>query len=460
MSVPQFANEQQVTSAAKSHLLTNIGVWSPDSKWIVYDTRSSLDGSVFDGLTIERVNVETKQVQQLYQATGGAHCGVATYHPILDRVIFILGPENPTDDWRYGPAHRQGVMVECSQPGLAINLDARDIVPDFTRGALRGGTHVHTFSSDGRLVASTYEDALLERLSLLNREDGDRSQIAFEKNLRGIAISLADSPVKVPATDRRNHSGTAFTILATILTDCPKPGTDEILRACEEGWIGDCGYLRADGQWQKYALAFQGTIVDEVDSFGEPTRTHAELFVLDLPNDPTELMQLAKESIVGTSVTRPRPPANIWQRRITFTQDRRFPGVASQPRHWIRSSANGELIAFLAKDDEGVVQIFGASPRGGSLHQITRSRHSVASAFSFRRSQLNAHDVGVGQIAYIADESVHVFDVDTGYCNRLTAPMPTIPLRPEACVFSPDGKQIAYMRTLNGRNQIFVVDAS
>jgi hypothetical protein len=37
----------------------------------------------------------------------------------------------------------------------ARNLDARDLLPPFTPGALRGGTHVHQFSPDGMIVSST-----------------------------------------------------------------------------------------------------------------------------------------------------------------------------------------------------------------------------------------------------------------------------------------------------------------
>lgn len=48
--------ERQLTTARHGHLLTNAAVWSPDSRWIVYDTRSSPDGSSFDGTRIERVD--------------------------------------------------------------------------------------------------------------------------------------------------------------------------------------------------------------------------------------------------------------------------------------------------------------------------------------------------------------------------------------------------------------------
>jgi hypothetical protein len=94
-------------------------------------------------------------VEVLYESPQGSCCGVATVSPIDDRVVFIHGPERPTSDWSYAASHRRGVVVHASQPGLATNLDACDLVPPYTEGALRGGSHVHLFSSDGRLVHFT-----------------------------------------------------------------------------------------------------------------------------------------------------------------------------------------------------------------------------------------------------------------------------------------------------------------
>src|SRR5262245_16085733 len=106
------STERQVTRHPSGHILTNIGVWSPDSEWLVYDTRSDAAGSKFDGDRIEMVNVATGEVKVLYQARHGAHCGVATFHPRQNKVIFILGPEDPTSDWHYCAWHRQGVIVD------------------------------------------------------------------------------------------------------------------------------------------------------------------------------------------------------------------------------------------------------------------------------------------------------------------------------------------------------------
>jgi hypothetical protein len=227
------AQESQVTSAPHGHVLTNTAVWSPDSAWIVYDTRPDPAGSVFEGRHIERVNVHTKEVQRLYTSKNGAHCGVVTYHPREDNVVFILGPENPTPDWTYAPSRRQGVIVEVKNPDVAIPLDARNLTPPYTPGALRGGTHVHVFSPDGKRVSFTYNDHF------------------HQPDQRNVGVAFA-KPVSVPKSHSRNHDGAWFSLLVTRTTANPTPGSDEIRRAFEDAWLG------SDAK----AIAFQGEVLD------------------------------------------------------------------------------------------------------------------------------------------------------------------------------------------------------
>lgn len=409
--------ERQLTFAPHGHLLTNIGVWSWDGAWIVYDVRSDPAGSVFDGDRIERVHVETGEVQVLYRSGGGACCGVATCSPVDDRVVFIHGPEHPTPDWSYAACHRHGAVVRMSKPIPAVNLDARDIVPPFTPGALRGGSHVHTFREDGGWVAFTYEDHVLAQ-----SEDA-----GADRNQRNVGVSVPHSSVRVPKTHPRNHDGSHFSVLVTRTVNRPRPGTDEISRAFEESWIP-----------HRRALAFQGEIVTASG------RTISEVFVVDLPDD---LTVPGAGPLEGTAGKRPAPPRGCIQRRLTFTVDRKYPGLQG-PRHWLRPSPDGSRIAFLMKDDAGVVQIWLTSPDGGEPKQMTRNPTPVASAFSWSPS---------GRwIGYVMEGSVFVTDADTGQSLRLTEPTPAAPPRPEACVFSPDGSQVAYLRHLDGWNQVFV----
>lgn len=433
-----FGTERQITHGPGGRILTNTGVWSPDGAWIVYDTRSDAAGDVFDGRTIELVNVRSGEVRELYRAQNGAACGVVTFNPRTNEVAFILGPENPTPDWQYAAWHRQGVIVDVARPGVVRRLDARDLTPPFTPGALRGGTHVHIWDAAGAWVSFTYEDALLARF--------DAASSTNDINQRNVGVSVPGRPVRVAPDHPRNHDGEYFTVLVTRTSARPRPGSDEIQRACEEGWVGTNGYVRADGHRQKHALAFQGTVVT-ADGHTVP-----EVFLADLPDD---LTHAGARPLAGTESRAPFPPRGVVQRRLTFTAARPFPGIQG-PRHWLRSSPDGTRIAFLMKDDAGVVQLWTVSPNGGAPRQLTHNAWPVASAFTWSPD-------GRG-IAHIMDNSVCVTDAATGETRRLTprSDAATAP-RPEACVFSPDGREIAFVRRLDtaGRpdNQIFVVTA-
>jgi hypothetical protein len=401
--------------------LTNIGVWSPDGEWIAYDVRSDASGDKFDGARIERVRVATGEVRVLYEAKNGAHCGVVTFHPREGRVVFILGPEHPTSEWSYGPYHRQGAIVEVDRPGVAVNLDARDLTAPFVAGALRGGSHVHVWAPAGDWVSYTYEDHTLAGYT----DETDE----HEMNLRNVGVSVPDRTVAVDRDDPRNQDGTHFSVLVTRTTGRPRPGSDDIKKAFEEGWVGTNGYVRADGRRQERALAFQGHVVT---AKGE---TVAEVFIADLPAD---LTQPGDGPLAGTATRRPCPPRGVVQRRLTQTTERKYPGIQG-PRHWLRTSPDGGRIGFLMKDDAGVVQLWTVSPNGGAPVQVTRNPWPVASGFTWSPD---------GRwVAHVMDNSVCVTEMATGRTTRLTARSDDAGApRPEACVFSPDGRSIAFVR--------------
>ncbi len=444
-SVPHHSSEPasvwsarvaQVSRDTRGHILTNTGVWSPDSEWLVYDTRSDAAGDLFDGNTIEMVNVRTGEVRELFRSTSGAHCGVVTFHPRDWKVAFILGPQNPTLDWQYAPWHRQGVIVEVAEAGLARNLDARDVTPPFTPGALRGGTHVHIWDPAGDWISFTYEDHVLAQFKC--------GSATNDINQRNVGVSVPTHPVRVGKEHPRNHDGDFFSVLVTRTVASPKPGSDEIKRAFEEGWIGTNGYIRADGTRQRRSVAFQGLVATAEG------KTISEVFAADLPEDMTS----PGDGPLGGTVSRaPFPPKGVSQRRLTYTADRKFPGLQG-PRHWLRSSPDGSRIAFLMKDNAGVVQLWAVSPNGGEPRQITRNEFPVASAFTW--SPDGRH------IAHVMDNSVCLTDTASGSTTRLTARSDAAAApRPEACVFSPDGRKIAFVRrvSLGDRvaNQVFAL---
>src|SRR5439155_16031279 len=156
----------------------------------------------------------------------------------------------------------------------------------------------------------------------------------------------------------------------------------------------------------------------------------------------------------GTESTRPVPPRGTVQRRLTFTANRKYPGLQG-PRHWLRSSPDGRQIAFLMRDDHGIVQLWSISPCGGTPRQLTNGSHSIGSSFTWSP---DGH-----WIAHLLDEAVCITDTRNGQTRRLTGSLEgAVAPRPEACVFSPDGKQIAYVRPVwtAGKyfNQVFVVE--
>ena len=463
--------ERQLTFAPHGHILTNTSVFSPDGRWIVYDVRSDKSGEVFDGDRIEIVNVDSGEVRTVYESRYGAHCGAATWETHRDRVVFILGPENPTPDFSYAACRRQGTMVFIDYPGFRIDLDARDLVPPFTAGALRGGTHVHVFSPDGKLVSFTYQDHVLAPFT----EETPQHDI----DLRNIGVSMLGKWVKPAHEHPRNHGGLAFSVLVTRTTANPRPGSDDISRAFEEGWVkvppvfspAESARRVSAGEdtGGTWSLAFQGHV-----------RTHdgttiSEVFIVGLPDD---LTQPGDGPLQGTETRRPFPPKGCVQRRLTHTAGRKYPGIQG-PRHWLRSSPADSRIAFLMKDDDGVVQLWTMSPfgndcgRDGSLRprtaindrgyksdripggqprQLTHNPWPIASAFSWSPDG--------NFIAHVMDGSVCLTDAHTGQTRRLT--QPNVPTRasaplPEACVFSPDGRHIAFVRQLDGWNQVFVL---
>ena len=412
--------EKQLTFADRHHQLTNINVWTADSQWLVFDVRPS--GASFTGLTIERVDVATGALEVLYQARDGAHVGVVTVSPDLPpRYVCIHGPEHPDASWHYDFHHRRGVII---QNGVAENLDACDITPPFTPGALRGGSHVHVFSPDGSRLSFTYNDHVMHERDA--RED-----------LRNVGVALPLYAVCPPKQHPREYDGSHFCVLVSETTRDPQPGSDAIDRAYEECWVGDRGYQKADGSWQRWAIAFIG------DTRSEQGEKVPEVFIVDLPETLADYAKAGSAPLEGTETRLPAPPAGVKQRRLTRSR-----GLALQPRHWLRAAPDGSAIAFLMADDNGIIQLWTVSPNGGAPQQRTQLKHSIQSAFSW-------HPQG-DSIAFICDNSVMAYHLSSNACRRLTA-RSTQPPGADAVVWSPDGRQIAFMREVDGWRQLFTV---
>lgn len=418
-----FRAERQLTHDPKGHTLNNTQVFSPNDEWIVYDTRN-LDTELGKTCCIRMFSLKTGEDRLLYQTPNqtehGPGAGAATFCPTQAQVLFLHGLRNADAQKPYAMSRRTGVLVNIDQPQKPHFLDGRDVTPPFTPGALRGGTHAHQWSADGQWVSFTYNDEVIERLSATN---------PAVKDLRTVGVMAPVEAVSVHSDNNADQfRGEWFATVVARVTDQPQPGSDAVDKAFDETWIGRDGYQKLDGTRQKRAIAFQGNVRNKAN------QTVTEVFVLDLPDD---LMKaLPGEPLEGTAISRPNPPAGVVQRRITFTER----GIEG-PRHWLRSTPDGSVISFLAKDADGHIQLFGVSPNGGSVRQLTHQPFSIQTPFNFSPDGK--------RVCYAADNSVFITDVQTGAFNRMTARSSDKDRPMNGVIWSNKGDRIVYNRNIS-----------
>jgi hypothetical protein len=430
------AGERQIThDSAHDHLLDNNDNFSPDDRFLVFDTRTP--AGIHESALIAKVEIATGKITPLYRPQHanafGPGAAAASFAHKHNEVAFIHGPLEPTGpDNQYEKHCRLGAIVSGDGSGHFRFADARNVKPPFTVGALRGGTHRHEFSGDDQWIGFTYNDAVVRAHGL-----------AIDKHLdlRTIGVMKLGHPVRVPQAGQFSSEGESFAVLVVVVRPDPKPGTDEISCAAFDSWIGLTGYRRADGKRQR-GRAFIGTMRNKK---GHPLD---ELYIVDIPEDVTVPGPLGP--LEGTESTFPMPPAGASQRRLTHTETSAFPGCQGIAR----SSPDGERIAFRLRDDKGQWQIFLISPQGGQPQQATFVDGGVD-------TDARWHPSG-DAIACIAGNRILITDVRPGpHFGRSTVLIDRGP-SPFALVWSNDGKTLAYNRTIktDGKDviQIFVAN--
>ncbi len=439
MSSPQLekeTEEKQIThDLSYNHDLDNNDNFSPDDEWLVYDTRTD-DGGIPESPRIEKVNLKTGEIKVLFKVENngpwGPGAGAVSYSPKEKAVVFIHGLENSTKENPYQQWRRTGVIIEDAKPNVPIYVDARDVTYPYTPGALRGGTHRHEWSGDGRWIGFTYNDAILKAL-----EDAT----GVKKNLRTIGVSKKIKSVHVDK-NAENVSGEWFSALVVRVVPEPEPGSDEISHAVSDSWVGTHGYRRTDGKMQ-IARAFLGTVVDK------NSKPIPEVFLVDIPDDITKPGEYGP--LEGTKTEFPMPPKGTVQRRLTFTANTKFPGCSGV----VRSSPDGNSLAYLAKDEKGIVQIFLLSPTGGKPLQLTEHESDVS-------GNVRWHPDGK-HLSYVCNGSIMLCQTGNApfkdrFQTLTTASKPA----PTNIVWALDGKTFAFNRPVKDENgkgttlQIFV----
>jgi len=416
-------DEKQIThDLSYNHDLDNNDNFSPDGKWLVYDTRTD-EGGIAASARIEKVNIETGEIRILFEIKNnemwGPGAGAVSYSPKSNAVVFIHGLANSTRENPYQQWRRTGVIVEEANPNIPVYVDARDIVPPFTPGALRGGTHRHEWSGDSQWIGFTYNDSVLKAL-----ED----ETGIKKNLRTIGVSKKIKPVIVNKNPE-NISGEWFSSLVVRVVPEPKPGSDEISHAASDSWIGTNGYHRQNGSMQ-IARAFLGTVIRHDG--------HAiqEVFVVDIPEDITQPGPLGP--LEGTATDFPMPPKGTLQRRLTFTANQSYPGCSGI----VRSSPDGSSLAFFAKDENGIEQVFLISPAGGNSVQLTAHDSAVSGNLRWHPDGKHVSYTWQGRIMLCKTGNMP-FEERFQTLTESAGPAPT------NIVWSPDGRNFAFNKTVS-----------
>ncbi len=434
----RLAQQIGVPPIPRGCMVANRACWTADSRSIVIDLRD--DETRFDSPAIVQVDLgDTPHpahggttcpapLRAIHRDAQAAPCGVPTCSPCDDRVVFIQADPTGNDGWNYCAWHRRGLLIDLANPGWSGPLDARDILPPFTAGALRGGTHLHTFNQHATAIVSTYEDHVLAA----------STAATAQQNRRCIAVHLLDHPV-TPPQHQRNHAGSSFSVLVTRLHDQPQPDSDQINWATGEAWLAGTGNR----------IAFQGTVCDRHG------REVVELFRVELPDRLADLtgrttdgagMPRADTPGASNPLARPAVPAGVRQRRLTFTTERKHPGLVG-PRHWAVGSPDGSQIGCYLADEHGTPQFWTVASEGGTPQQITHDTPPPTSPFTW-------HPDGT-QVAYHADGSVMLVDLVKGTMRRLTQRLAAGGPTHHACVFSPNGRQIAYLQPVTEALQTF-----
>jgi hypothetical protein len=420
--------ETQLTfDTDRNHQLDNNLNWSPDCNWVAYDTRA-FSGGIGNTLTLEKVNVHTQEIVTIYTAgnpdpTNGFGPGAAavSFFPTGDTVIAIRG----IDDVQYAGTARFGAMVSPTDGNVPssdyVIADARDVNEPFTPGALRGGTHRHEPSGDGQWIGFTYNDQIMAGLN---------------KNLRTIGVTKLGTPVDVEDA-LGNQDGVGFTVLVAKVIPQAEivPGSDDIFQASEDSWVGEKGYQKEDGAWQR-ARAFIGKTVTSTGA------VRNEVYVADIPEDVN--VAGPDGPLEGTATTFPMPPLGTVQRRLTWS-DSDCGGI-------IRCSLDGTRIAFT---------------RGGQIHLISPLGGDPVQATSLSGGASKPWWDPSGDYLYcVSDNSIwrtNVIEGDEhfGESERITDPALYPGRSPDALCVAPNGKWVAFNRSLAREdgvsvNQIFI----
>jgi len=390
--------EKQISFTNKNHALDNNDNFSPDGKFLCYDTRGTIyNENLANCKSIEKIEIATGEETVLWEpesVTGEeAAPGVAavSWHPTENNVIFIHGPLLDEVEQRgfYGIRNRTGVEVSADGKGTITKVDKRDVSTEkpTIQGAQRGGTHRHEYSRNGNRIGFTYDDFIQQ------------------KNNRTIGYLEANN--KAP----EGYTHYFAVLLKTVEKGKSKAG--EIEKAYGDSWVDSEGTMRA----------FIGDVRAE-----NGVDYDTSLFVADVPVT-TDITT----SFSGNNLEYPLPPLGVEIRRLTHS------GWAGGI---VRGSFDGKRIAYLTIDNSGVIQVSVIDAYGSDLSDDKTKQPQQVSQFKTDASSLRWHPSN-HWIFSIVDGNVAATSAKTGNDFGKTILLTNDNQQRENLVVSPDGNILA-----------------
>lgn len=420
--------ERQLTHDALQKDLDNNINFSPDGRLVVFDCRD--EGGINTNRRLGYVDVHSGRVNIFYTQKPPA-LGVGAASFLTENSVVAI--HALTSGLTYEQTVRGGMIIAADGSERIRWLDSRNVLPPFTPGALRGGTHKHEPDASGVWIGFTYNDHIMKALGQ------DLRQVGVSR--RGITVPVPDDP------QGRNFQGESFTVLLTRCVPEPKPGTDEYRRAEGDCWVGRHGYPR--GNSHQRARAFRGVVLVEED--GKPV-PYSDVFLVDVPEDITVPGEWGP--LEGTERTFPAPPRGTVVRRLTRTaeaSDRRLRGITGH----LRANGAGTWIACMGRavvHGQVTTQVFAVSPITGEMRQVSELPGGVQGDPRFSSD-------GSYVAACATDGSVYTFSTETATWGKATRRTPPSAAPAHNIVISPDGALIAYNRRIQGVEQVFVCES-
>ena len=431
---------KQRTVGSYGHFLNHRQAQLCGSQTLLYDTRN-LDPDIAKTSRIEAVDLRDESIHVLYDTASNSPHGpgvaAAVCHPLRSTALFIHGLFSCNEANPYSMTRRFGGLLdidltempklpkasssESSQayssdslsetdyssnqmPRKVWPLENRALAENVPWGTLRGGTHAHSFSPDGKWVSFTYNDAVIA-----NR-DGQMDR-------RTVGIALLKPPAVCKSSlDKSENSPTATQALheewshgagwATLVLDPVHP-----ISAREECWVPNESSISVPPR-----LAFIGRI--------PPTSTHPsidEVFLAELPQDAGDW----PEQLHGFTPTDPlsgrlQPPPGITLRQLTYSDqvspellhpDPGMRGIQG-PRHWLTASTCGKWIYSLFRDSANCVRAVRISTLSGEVQPMSPAGMSVTRPPAIDPSG-RLMSLILGDALYLIDlQSLQVFAVD------------------------------------------------